>query len=189
MEKTSRGTTLKIAICLLAAAIIQTILAPPNVPVTAGRWLGYIDWLLLVVVYVGLQRNPAQALVTGAVAGALKDAFSGGLGVGVAGLAYVLAAYIADRIAAWIVVDNLLVRFSAVAAGSLADTLIRLLLYRLIQIELPVLAAGAGATLVFGFFANLITSVLLYMVFDRVFKPDATVRLRRAEARRLRPKL
>jgi len=191
LEKESRGSTLKIAISLFVAALIQTQLASPLVPVGFAKWMGYVDWLLLVVVYVGLQRDPVQALLTGAAAGIFQDALTGGTGFGISGLAYLLAAYVADRIAAWIVVDNMLVRFSTVVVGSLVSTSVRLLFYRLLQIELPVLAGGKNvvATLVFGLFANLIVSVLLYILFDRLFKKESAVRVRRMEARRLRPKL
>ncbi len=191
LEKDSRGSTIKIAISLLVAALIQILLAPPVVPAGVARWMGYIDWLLLVVVYVGLQRDPVQALLTGTAAGIFQDAFTGGNGFGISGLAYLLAAYAADRIVAWIVVDNLIVRFSAIVAGSLVSTTVRMIFYWLLQVELPVLAGGKNivATLVFGLFANLIVSVLLYILFDRLFKKESTVRVRRMEARRIRPKL
>jgi rod shape-determining protein MreD len=191
LEKESRGSTLKIAIGLFVAALIQTQLTPPLAPVGVAKWLGHIDWVLLVVVYIALQRDPVQALVTGTLAGVIQDAFTGGRGFGISGLAYLLAAYAADRIVAWIVADSLLVRFSAVVAGSLVSTAVRLLFYRLLQIELPVLAGGSpvAAALIFGLFANLIVSIVLYIVFDRLFKKDSAVRVRRMEARRLRPKL
>jgi rod shape-determining protein MreD len=191
LEKDSRGPAIKIAISLFAAALIQTLLAPPVVPPGLAKWLAYIDWLLLVVVYVGLQRDPVQALLTGAAAGAFQDAFTGGRGFGISGLAYLMAAYVADRIAAWIVVDNMLVRFSAIVAGSLVSTSVRLVFYRLLGLDLPPLAGGKNvvSTLVFGLFANLIVSVLLYILFDRVFKKESVVRVRRMEARRIRPKL
>lgn len=158
------------------------------VPVSLGQWLGHINWLLLVVIYVGLQRDSAKALVTGAFAGLFYEAFSFGRGFGVNGLAFVLAAYVADRIASVIVVDNLWFRFSAVAAGSVVNTAVRLLFFRLLKLELPVLAGGRNlaATLVFDLIANLIGSVLLYIALDRVFIKDAGQRVRRMEARRLR---
>lgn len=191
MEKDLRGSTLKIAISLIVAALIQAILAPPVVPVAVGRWAAYIDWLLLVVVYVGLQRDPVQALITGTAAGIMQDSLSGGVGFGVSGLAYLMAAFVADRIAAWIVVDNLLVRFSAITAGSLVSMSVRILFYRLLKIELPAIADGrsVAATLVFGIFANLIISLLLYAAFDRIFKKDAAIRVRRMEARRVRTRM
>ncbi|HEY6400954.1 MAG TPA: rod shape-determining protein MreD, partial [Blastocatellia bacterium] len=100
MEKVSRGSTLKITVCLLAAAYLQTTLAQ-QVSAPVGQWLGHISWLLLVVVYIALQRDPVKSLMTAVAAGALHDAFSMASGVGlrtgigVNGLALVIAAYVA----------------------------------------------------------------------------------------------
>lgn len=194
LEKVSRGSTLKITACLFAAAYLQTTLAQ-QVPVSVGRWLGHISWLLLVVVYIALQRDPIKALMTAAAAGVIHDAFSMGRGVGVNGLALVLAAYVVDRIASVIMVDNLIFRFLAVTAASVINTLIRLAFYdSLLQIELPALASGrsVAAAVVFDLFANLFASVLLYIVLDRVFNKGFKgfeQKRRRTEARRLRSRL
>lgn len=190
MEKVSRGSTLKIAACLFVAAYLQTTLVQ-QVPTRMGQWLGHINWLLLVVVYMGLQRDPVRALLTGLLAGIFHDAFSMGRVIGVNGLALVLAAYVVDRIAAVIMVDNLIFRFLAVTAGSLINTVIRLAFYWALNLELPVLASGRdiAATIVFDLFANLFASVLLYIALDRVFNKDSSQKARRLEARRLRPRL
>jgi rod shape-determining protein MreD len=192
LEKASRGLTLKITVCLFAAAYLQTTLVQ-QVPAPVGRWLGHISWLLLVVVYIALQRDAVRSLMTAAAAGVLNDAFSMGPGVGVNGLAMVLAAYVADRIASVIMVDNLIFRFLAVTAGSVINTLVRLGFYSkwALNLELPVLAGGReiAATVVFDLFANLFASVLLYIALDRVFNKGIDQRRRRMEARRLRPRL
>jgi rod shape-determining protein MreD len=190
LEKVSRGLTLKIAVCLFAAAYLQTTLAQ-QVPVSVGRWLGHISWLLLVVVYIALQRDAVRSLMTAAGAGVIHDAFSMGRGVGVNGLAMVLAAYVADRIASVIMVDNLIFRFLAVTAGSVINSLVRLGFYWALNLELPVLASGRdmAAAVVFDLFANLFASVLLYIALDRVFNKGLDQRRRRMEARRLRPRL
>ena len=192
MEKASRGLTLKITVCLLAAAYLQTTLAQ-QVPVPLGRWLGHISWLLLVVIYIALQRDAVRSLMTAAAAGVIHDALSMGRGVGVNGLAMVLAAYVADRIASVIMVDNLIFRFLAVTAGSVINTMVRLGFYSkwALNLELPVLASGReiAATVVFDLFANLFASVLLYIALDRVFNKGIDQRRRRMEARRLRPRL
>jgi rod shape-determining protein MreD len=192
LEKASRGLTLKITVCLLAAAYLQTTLAQ-QVPVSLGRWLGHISWLLLVVIYIALQRDAVRSLMTAAAAGVIHDALSMGRGVGVNGLAMVLAAYVADRIASVIMVDNLIFRFLAVTAGSVINTMVRLGFYSkwALNLELPVLASGReiAATVVFDLFANLFASVLLYIALDRVFNKGIDQRRRRMEARRLRPRL
>jgi rod shape-determining protein MreD len=188
LEKVSRGSTLKIFGCLIVAALLKTTLVQ-HIPQWLGEWLGHIDWLLLVVVYIGLQRDPFRALLTGAAAGMLQDIFSGGQGVGISGFAYVMAAYITHRFATFIVVDNLVVRFMAVATASLVSTLIRLSFYKLLQIELPVLAGGQAVApaIVFGLFANLFASVLFFNPMSRIFgSKDAKFRIRRSEARRRR---
>lgn len=187
MEKESRGWTLKILGCLIVAAFLQTTLvqqAPPSL----GQWLGHIDWLLLATVYIGLQRKPISALLTGATAGLIYDSLSSGRAVGVSGLAYVLAAYITHRIAAFIVVDNLLVRFLTVAAASVVGACVRLLFYKVLKFDLPVLAGGrtVASNIVLGLLANLFASVLLYILLDRIFKKNDALRTRRSEARRRR---
>jgi rod shape-determining protein MreD len=188
LEKVSRGYTLKIFGCLLVAAFLKTTLVQ-QVPQSLGEWLGHIDWLLLVVVYIGLQRDPFRALLTGTAAGIMQDIFSGGQAVGISGFAYVLAAYITYRFATFIMVDNLMVRFMAVAVASLVSTIVRLSIYKALQIELPVLAGGQtiAPAIVFGLFANLIASVLFFNPMNRIFGgKDAKLRLRRSEARRRR---
>lgn len=191
MEKASRGTSLKIAACLLVAVFAQTTLAglAPN---AIGQWLAYVDWLLIVVVYVCLGRDPVQALVTAVAAGVLHDAFSRApangvmTAVGVSGLAYVLAAYAADRIVSVIVADNLLVRFATVASASLVNTLTKVAFYKLLKFKLPVLIGGKGiaAAIVFGLVTNLIAAALIYFVLDRVFNKNSALKIRRSEARR-----
>lgn len=159
-----------------------------NVPQYLGRALAQIDWLLLVTVYIGLQRDLFKSLLTATVAGIFYDCFSGGPAVGVSGFAYVLAAYITHRIATFIVVDNLPVRFLSVGAASITSIGVRLAFYGLLQIELPVLSGSRiiSEAIVFGLFGNLIASIFLYIVLDRIFKKNATVRMRRSEARRRR---
>jgi len=192
LEKVSRGSTLKITVCLLAAAGLQTTLAQ-QVPESLGQWLGHVSWLLLVVVYIALQRDAIRSLMTAVAAGVILDAFSNGRGVGVNGLALVLAAYVADRIATVIMVDNLIFRFLAVTAGSVINSLVRLGFYSkwALNLDLPVLANGrrVAETVIFDLFANLFASVLLYIVLDRVFNKGIDQRRRRLEARRLRPRL
>ncbi|MEO6724803.1 MAG: rod shape-determining protein MreD [Blastocatellia bacterium] len=185
MEKESRATTVKIAACLLVAIFAQTTLVH-LFPGTLGRWLGHIDWLLLVVVYVCLQRNPARALLTAVAAGVAYDAFSRAQAMGVSGFAYVLAAFVADRIVSVIVADNMLVRFATVASASAVNTLTRYTFYKLLK--LPVLAGGEGlaGAIIFGLVTNLITSALLYILLDRLFNKDSAARVRRGEARRIK---
>lgn len=188
MEKEQRGSSLKILGCLLVAAFLQTTLVQ-HAPQSIVGALGRVDWLLLVTVYVGLQRDPIKALLTGTAAGLLSDSFSGArAAVGVSGLAYVLVAFITYRIVTFIVVDNVLVRVLAVAVATIVNTSVRFIFYWLLKIQLPVLAGGEtiAPAIVFELFANLIASILLYILLDRVLQRRSTVRMRRSEARRRR---
>ena len=64
---------LKIAVVLLCAIILQLSLRAVWTP------LSYIDFPLVVVVYIALQRHAWHALFVGTVAGLAIDATSGGL--------------------------------------------------------------------------------------------------------------
>jgi len=108
--------------------------------------------------------------------------------IGVSGFAYVLAAYVADRIVSVIVADNMLIRFATVASASVVSTLTRYGFYKLLKFKLSVLADGEGlaAFVVFGLVTNLIASALLYILLDRFFDKNSASRLRRSEARRIK---
>lgn len=176
---------------MLVAVFAQTTLVG-LAPDAIGQWLAYVDWLLIVIVYVCLGRDPVQALITAVAAGLIYDTFSRGhangvmSAIGVSGFAYVLAAYIADRIVSVIVADNLLVRFATVASASLVSTLTKIAFYKLLKFKLPVLIGGKGiaAAIVFGLVTNLIAAALIYFVLDRVFNKNSALKVRRSEARR-----
>src|SRR5499426_4285461 len=78
---------LKIAAVLAISIVLQLslrIVWPP---------LAYIDFPLMVVVYIALQRDAWQALLVGTLAGIIVDASSGGL-IGSGGFSKTLTAYI-----------------------------------------------------------------------------------------------
>ncbi|NDD64389.1 MAG: hypothetical protein EBZ36_10475 [Acidobacteria bacterium] len=57
LEKDNNWKTLVILVSLVVAGFSQTTLVR-LVPQWVGEWLGYADWLLLVTVYIAMQRNP-----------------------------------------------------------------------------------------------------------------------------------
>lgn len=182
LEKELLGTKrfFKIAGCLLAAVIMQTTLSQQIKP-----WLSSIDWLLLVTVYVSLLREPRTALLTAAAAGALYDASTGGPAIGVNGLAKVLAAYVAYQISAMIVYEHFLIRLLTVAVASLVDLFTCLAFYRMLKFDLPAQLAGTRnllAAILLALAVNLLASLLLFPLLDRVFRFGWS--LRRSEAMR-----
>ena len=171
-----------IGTCLFVAALLQVTL----VQLVSGA-LRYIDWLLLVVVYLALQqRKHTVALWTATVAGILKD-FSSGSGVmAVSGIAYLFAAFIADRVSSIIVLDNLAIRFGTVVTTSLTNTIIQLIAYQILHFPLAPLTGQESlpAVIVLSLLGNLFASVLVFYVMDRLFKSASGVGLRRTQAMR-----
>lgn len=149
--------------------------------------LAYIDWLLLVVVYVSTMREPVLALVTGTVAGILYDFSSGGdVPMGVSGIAYVVAAYIGYWVSTSFLVEGLLIRVATVAGASVVAAILRLSLYTFtVDVKMPVQAA---LELILGPTVNLIISVPLFLAMDQLFDFGRRAKLRRAEAMRNGPK-
>ena len=96
---------LKIVVVLLVSILLQLSLREVWQP------LSYIDFPLVVVVYIALQRDAWQALVVGTLAGLVVDAASGGL-VGAGGFSKTLTAYIIYFAATRVLIQSLSVAAS-----------------------------------------------------------------------------
>ena len=108
---------LKIAAALAVAIILQLSLG--------GIWppLSYIDFPLVVVVYIALQRHAWQALIVGTIAGLAIDAPSRGL-IGAGGFSKTLTAYLIYIAATRVNLENPLLRIPVLAAAILIDSAI-----------------------------------------------------------------
>lgn len=181
-ESTGQARIYKIGACLLIAAFAQTSLKQVISPA-----LGYIDWLLLVTVYVSMLREPVLALVTGAVAGILHDMLSGAaVPMGVSGIGYVVAAYIGFWVSTSFLVEGLLMRSATVAGASVVAAILRLSLYTFtVNVKMPVPAA---LELILGPTVNLLLSLVLYPALDQFFDFGRRAKTRRAEALRNSPR-
>lgn len=184
MEKNALGSTrnLKIGASLLIAAFLQITLAQYINP-----GLRHIDWLLLVVVYIGLQqREHVLTLLTATLAGVIKDVSTGGRVIAISGLAYLLAGYLADRISSVIVLDNLPVRIGTVAAASLINVIVQLVGYQILRVPLAVLTEKESilAPLVLGLIGNLLAAIPFFVMLDNVFQTTTRLGARRTEAMR-----
>lgn len=104
----------KIAAVLAIAIILQLSLRE------VWRPLSYIDFALIVVVYIALQRDAWQALIVGTIAGLVVDAASGGL-IGAGGFSKTLTAYVIYFAATRINLENALLRIPVLATASLID--------------------------------------------------------------------
>jgi rod shape-determining protein MreD len=116
---------LKIAVVLSVSILLQLLLRE-----VWGK-LSYIDFPLVVVVYIALQRDAWQALVVGTLAGLIVDAASGGL-IGAGGFSKTLTAYVVYFAATRINLENPLLRIPVLAAASLLDSAIYVFWHRVL---------------------------------------------------------
>lgn len=116
---------LKIAVVLLISILLQLSLREVWEP------LAYIDFPLVVVVYIALQRDAWQALLVGTLAGLIVDAASGGL-IGAGGFSKTLTAYIIYFAATRVNLENPLLRIPVLAAGSIIDSVIYVFWHRVL---------------------------------------------------------
>ena len=104
----------KIAAVLALAIILQLSLRAVWPP------FSYIDFPLVVVVYVALQRDAWQALIVGTIAGLTIDASSGGL-LGAGGFSKTLTAYLVYFATTRINLENALLRIPVLAGAAFID--------------------------------------------------------------------
>jgi cell shape-determining protein MreD len=105
----SSMSQLKIAVVLLVSILLQLVLRE------VWRPLSYIDFPLVVVVYIALQRDAWQALLVGTLAGLIVD-----------------AAYVIYFAATRVNLENPLLRIPVLAAGSLLDSAIYVFWHRVL---------------------------------------------------------
>jgi rod shape-determining protein MreD len=115
----------KIAVVLLLSILLQLSLREVWQP------LSYVDFPLVVVVYIALQRDAWQALLVGTLAGLIIDAASGGL-IGAGGFSKTLTAYVIYFAATRINLENPLLRIPVLAAGALLDSAIYVFWHRVL---------------------------------------------------------
>ena len=167
---------LKIALVLALAVVLQSSLPaiwPPFV---------YIDLPLIVVVYFALQRDPLQALVIGAVAGLAMDALGGGGLLGAGGFSKTLVAYLIASLATRVMLDNPLVRIPVLAGAALLDSVVFVLLHRILsQPSLKPFAETASFKLI----GTTVAGTLILYVLDTFFSDRARQRRQFAWRRRV----
>lgn len=116
---------LKIAAVLALSIVLQLSLRVVWPP------LSYIDFPLIVVVYIALQRDAWQALLVGTLAGIIVDAASGGL-IGAGGFSKTLTAYVIYFAATRINLENPLLRIPVLASATVLDSAIYVFWHRVL---------------------------------------------------------
>lgn len=163
--------TFKIALTIVVALLLQMIL-----PTYLG-FFRYIDLPLVVTVYFGLQRAPVLGMVTGMIAGLGGDAIGGGI-LGVGGFSKTLIGYVVGAASVRLSLENPLARLSVVAVASAANTVLFVGLNQMLEQTLPFVSTWAafGKTIGWKVLGDSVSSIIIFMVLDRVFSEQATAR-------------
>lgn len=166
---------LKIAAVLLISIVLQLSLREVWGP------LAYIDFPLVVVVYIALQREAWKALVVGTLAGLIIDARSGGL-IGAGGFSKTLTAYVIFFAATKVNLENPLLRIPVLAAATVVDSAIYVFWHR-------VLGNPPGVplmqTISYKLIATTIAGTLVLYMLDSVMSGASSQRRQFATRRRV----
>jgi rod shape-determining protein MreD len=166
---------LKIAAVLLISIVLQLSLRAVWKP------LAYIDFPLVVVVYIALQRDAWQALVVGTLAGLIVDAQSGGL-IGAGGFSKTLTAYIIFFAATKVNLENPLLRIPVLAAATVLDSLIYVFWHRALGYP-PVVPLMQ--TISYKLIATTVVGTIVLYMLDSVMSSEASQRRQFATRRRV----
>jgi rod shape-determining protein MreD len=166
---------LKIAVVLSVSILLQLLLRE-----VWGK-LSYIDFPLVVVVYIALQRDAWQALVVGTLAGLIVDAASGGL-IGAGGFSKTLTAYIIYFAATRVNLENPLLRIPVLAAGSVLDSAIYVFWHRVMGYP-PV--APFVQTMSYRLIATTVVGTLVLYILDALVAERNSQRRQFATRRRV----
>jgi rod shape-determining protein MreD len=166
---------LKIAAVLAISIVLQLSLRAVWPP------LSYIDFPLVVVVYIALQRDAWQALLVGTMAGLIVDATSGGL-IGAGGFSKTLTAYVIYFAATRVNLENPLVRIPVLATASVMDASIYVFWHRLLGYP-P--AVPFMQTLSYKLIATTAVGTLVLYMLDSVVAERASQRRQFASRRKV----
>ena len=166
---------LKLVVVFIISVLLQLSLRKVWPP------LSYIDFPLVVVVYIALQREAWIALFVGTVAGVIVDASSGGL-VGAGGFSKTLTAYIIYFAATHVNLENPLLRIPVLAAGSLLDSAIYVFWHRVLGYR-PV--APLMQTMSYRLIATTVVGTLMLYLLDALVAERSSQRRQFATRRRV----
>jgi rod shape-determining protein MreD len=166
---------LKIAAVLLLAIILQLSLRAVWSP------LSYIDFPLIVVVYISLQRDAWQALIVGTIAGLSVDAAGGGL-IGAGGFSKTLTAYLIYFAATRINLENPLLRIPVLAAATLVEAGVYVFWHRFLGYA-PLVPFVQ--TISYKMIGTTIVGTFTFYMLDSVFTDRSSQRRKFASRRRV----
>ena len=166
---------LRIAAVLALAILLQLSLRKVWPP------LVFIDFPLVVVVYVALQREAWQALITGTLAGLAVDAASSGV-IGSGGFTKTITAYLIFFAATRINLENPLLRIPTLAVAAAIDASVYVGLHRLLGQALGVPVVQTIAYTVIG---TTIIGTMTILMLDNLLSDKARQRREFKDRRRV----
>ena len=166
---------LKLAAILIVSIALQLSLRAVWPP------LVYIDFPLIVIVYIALQREAWQALVVATLSGLIVDAQSGAL-IGAGGFSKTLTAYVIYFAATKVNLENPLLRIPVLAAASVLDSLVFVFWHRLFgqPPSVPIVQ-----TISYKLIATTVVGTLLLYFIDSLFAERSSQRRQFATRRRV----
>ncbi len=166
---------LRIAAVLALAILLQLSLRAVWPP------LVYIDFPLVVVVYVALQREAWQSLLAGTLTGLAVDAASGGI-IGAGGFSKTLTAYAIYYAATRVNLENPLLRIPILAAAAVLDASVYVGLHRLLG---QPLLKPFMVTISYRVIGTTIIGTLTILMLDNLLSDTARTRRLFADRRRV----
>jgi rod shape-determining protein MreD len=166
---------LRIAAVLALAIILQLSLRAVWTP------LGYVDFPLVVVVYIALQRDAWRALVAATIAGLTVDAVSGGL-IGASGFSKTAVAFLIYFAATRVNLENPLLRIPVLAAATALSAALYFALHRMLgqQLHTPFVK-----TLAYQVIGTTVAGTLALLMLNNLFSDRGTQRRQFAVRRRV----
>ena len=166
---------LKIAAALAIAIALQLCLGRIWAP------LSYVDFPLIVVVYIALQRHAWHALVVGTIAGLAVDAASQGL-IGAGGFSKTFTAYLIFLAATRINLENTLLRIPVLAVASLIDSSVYVFWHR--SLGYPP-TAPFMQTVAYSLIGTTVAGTFVFYLLDSLFSERSRQRRSMAPRRRV----
>ena len=166
---------LRIAAVLALAIILQLSLRQVWPP------LVNIDFPLVIVVYIALQREAWQSLIAATIAGLAIDASSGTI-LGAGGFSKTLTAYVIYFAATRVNLENPLVRIPVLAAAAALQAVVFVGLHRLLA---QPLAAPFVPTLAYSVVGTTVIGTVALLMLDNVWSHRSQQRRQFADRRRV----
>jgi rod shape-determining protein MreD len=155
-------TTVALIVAVLLQWTLRNIFPP----------LAFIDFPLIIIVYVALQRDAIRALLYATIAGVAVDALSGGI-LGASGFSKTLTAFVVVELARRVLlVDNLLLRIPVLAGASFLEDTVYYAMNRLLG-QVP--SGSFVETMAYSLVATTITGTVLMLILENFFSERARI--------------